>query len=314
MKKLGILFGIIAILILVIGCVDIENTKKPFETKATSNQTANQTQASSTPTAQTDTLKSTNSTTSTTPTPTQTQTTPKSKGKVVFAVADEAVEIKDIQSVKLTVSAISVHNRGEWKLVSTTPVTQDLYLLKKNGEIGLLKEIELEEGNYDQVRLILSSVKITTRMGEGKNAEVPSNVLQLNGNVRVDSDKTSSVLVDFDLDKSVHKTGLGRFLFIPVVKYETKTDVTAGISGSTVSFSGGITVVSKKLGMNVEGETVEDYELSPNVELKYVDGKISEGSQTKVDVKILSSGLNNSISQNFQDASKEKVLGRYSRN
>lgn len=311
MKKIGILFGIIAILVLIISCVNVENTKKPFETKTTSTQTTNQTTASSTtPTSQRDTLKSTASTTAT-----PIQTTSASKGKVVFAVADEAVAVKDLQSVKLTVSAISVRKRGgELKLVSTTPVIQDLYLLKTNSQIGLLGEIELDEGNYDQVRLILSSVKVTTRMGEEKNAETPGNVLQLTGDFQVNTGKTSSVLVDFNLDKSVHKTGLGRLLFIPVVKYETKIDVTAGISGNTVGFAGGSTEVSKMFGMNINGEVAEDYELSPTVELKYVDGKISEGSQTKVEPKIISKGVDASISQTLQSSSQEKVLGRYSRN
>ena len=311
MKKnfLGIL-ATIAILLLVFGCVSVENTKKPFETKTNAAQTT----ASPTPT-ETQTTKTqtdTKTTSTTTPTSVDKKT---GTGKIVFAVADEAVALKDVQSVKVTFSAVSAHRKGdEWKVLSTTPVTQDVYLLKKNGQIGLLAEIELEEGVYDQIRLVVSSVKITTRMGEEKNAEVPSNVLQLKGDLEVVKGKTSSAVADFNLDKSIHKTGLGRLLFIPVIKFETKTDVAAGVSGSTVEFSGGTILASKNFGMNVDGETTEDYELNPAVELKFVEGKISEGSQTKVEPKLISKGTSVAVSQTLQSASQEKVLGRYSRN
>lgn len=297
MKKI---IGILAMLLLIAGCVSIEETKKPFETKTTPTPAPS---PAATP-AQTNTT-----TQNITQTNTQTKQKTPNKGKAVFGITDAAVNLNDISSLKLTISAIAVHKEGgDWQIISSTPVTQDLLLLKRNGETGFLTETELEEGNYDQIRFTVSNTRLTIT-GEERKVELPSGVLKFTGNLIINGGVTSSALFDFDLSKSLHKTGLGRYLLIPVVKYETRTAVSTGVSGNTIGIAGGEIKTSKKLGMNINGDFSEDYELDPNEELSYIDGKIRLESETKVVPRVLSKG-NSTAAQELEKNSRECTLRR----
>ena len=140
------------------------------------------------------------------------------EGRVVFALGDTAVDIKNIDSVIFTINEVRVHSekRG-WITVSEATQQFDLLRLKETGAFALITEANLEAGSYDQIRLAVKSVKVIT--GEiSEDAKLPSQDLKMQGTLIVEAGGNSSVLLDVVADQSLHKTGSGRFIFAPVIK------------------------------------------------------------------------------------------------
>jgi hypothetical protein len=90
----------------------------------------------------------------------------------------------------------------------------------------------LEAGHYTQLRLVVSSAAlyfdnaatgpacaptITAPAGRSATVEIPSGEVKLNREFEVTSTAATTILVDFDGDKSVHETGNGRFRMTPVI-------------------------------------------------------------------------------------------------
>ncbi len=165
----------------------------------------------------------------------QPKTTPRptpaaNQGHVVFVVTDEAVPLDGIASIFLEVKETWIHGRGGWVQISKTPARYDLIRLRDSGFNELLSDINLEVGNYQQLRLVIQSVSILEKTGNVLNATLPSGEIKMPFNLRVLPQKDSAVIIDFIASDSLHRTGSGKYIFAPVVK------VTAVSTGTTVQF------------------------------------------------------------------------------
>jgi hypothetical protein len=58
---------------------------------------------------------------------------------------------------------------------------------------------------------------VTVPTGRSANVEVPSGTVRLNREFDLTSTTATTNLLDFDGDKSVHETGNGRFMMMPVI-------------------------------------------------------------------------------------------------
>ncbi len=147
-----------------------------------------------------------------TPTPT---TVPPGLGTLEVRVTD-AID-PDISQVVVTAAQVEVHqaDTGQWRTVVQGPVSFDLIAL--SGVEGVLGEEMLAEGRYTQVRLEILKVQIE-HSGETVEAEVPSGELKLVGTVRLETEKTTIVTLDFDVERSLVARGVKSYLFKPVVK------------------------------------------------------------------------------------------------
>jgi len=93
---------------------------------------------------------------------------------------------------------------------------------------ALLQEYNLPEGRYNQIRMDISRVVVTSWLGN-KVARLPSNQLKINIDLEVRELTTSSVLFDFVADQSLHIIGTGNsgmYLLAPVVKLTIKEEAT----------------------------------------------------------------------------------------
>jgi hypothetical protein len=140
----------------------------------------------------------------------------------------------DAKSVLVTFSEITVHRRGEGNF---TPLTLeggqrmcDLKKLQNAQEV--LGVGTLAAGHYTQVRLVVSDATIhfdNAAVGnacapaigapEGNKApvEIPSGEIRLNREFDVPATGMTTMLLDFDGDRSIVQTGNGRYLMTPVV-------------------------------------------------------------------------------------------------
>jgi hypothetical protein len=211
------------------------------------------------------------------------------QGRVVFSVTDAAVALENIQSVNITITKAEVQSAEKgWVSVSNKSQVFDLLTLKNSNALALLADVNLDAGAYNQIRLTVSKVEVT-QAGKVNVAKLPSNDLKIVGSLIVDANSTSSAVLDFLVDKSLHITGNGQFVFAPVVRLiaKSQTEVTVDAK-SLVNVSGTGKIDSDTtVGMNEKGETKENFEINANAKVEVnaggtiiVNGAAGAGVQT----------------------------------
>ncbi|HEV8289749.1 MAG TPA: DUF4382 domain-containing protein [Candidatus Norongarragalinales archaeon] len=189
-------------------------------------------------------------------------------GRVVFAVTDAAADMGSVSSVKMTIDKVEAHNDAQgWVTVSTASKTYDLIALKAQGKTVVLADYQLQSGTYQQVRLHISNVVVTDSSGD-HTAKLPSNELKIIGNTVVQENTTSSVLFDFIVDKSLHVTGDGQYIFAPVVHFQTREKTRTEVrSDESVDIQNGQTDDDKEVGMDVNGNVQVGAQIPANARL-----------------------------------------------
>ncbi len=198
------------------------------------------------------------------------------KGRVVFAVTDAATSLQNIESVNMTVNKVEVESATKgWVTVSDKTQVFDLLKLKASGALALLADVKLDAGTYNQIRLNVTNVTVV-QAGKSNTAKLPSGSLKIVGNLVVDSNNTSAATLDFMVDKSLHLTGTGLFIFAPVVRLTTQSKANATVeSDNTVKIDGGKVDTDEEVGMNEKGETGEDMEIDADADVEInVDGSL----------------------------------------
>jgi len=195
--------------------------------------------------------------------------TTNAEGRVVFSVTDVATDMSTISEINMKVSKVEMHSEASsWVTVSSTPKTYNLLSLNARSEFELLADVKAKAGTYNQVRLTVDSISVTTKGGATKTAKLPSGELKINTNLMVVADQTSSVSFDFLASKSLHMTGSGEYVFAPVVKTESRSnaDVTVG-TNSVVTIGGGKVDDENTSGMDIDGSVKINFEIKANQKL-----------------------------------------------
>lgn len=210
------------------------------------------------------------------------------QGRVVFAVTDAAASLENLTSVTMSVNKVEVQSSTDsWVTVSTTPYSFDLLKLKKSGALELLADVKLDAGTYNQVRLNISKV-VVVKAGQTMEAKLPSNDLKIVGHLVVEADGTSTAVLDFMLDKSLHVTGNGLYVFAPVVKLMTQSQASAQVGANrVVTVGNGKVDANVTVGMNEKGETKENFEIGANAKVEVgAGGTITVGAMGSTGVGV----------------------------
>ena len=163
----------------------------------------------------------------------------------------KANDSENYSAVNVTISKIQVHLAGEneedegewieWELNENDGKTFDLIVLKEEGLSALLSEVDIDPGKYTQIRLFVSestiSVEIEGTRENSKAIEVVGEVLSDTFDVEIPSayqtglklihsfeindGQTTELTIDFDAEKSIVKTGNGRYILKPTIKVIT---------------------------------------------------------------------------------------------
>lgn len=191
------------------------------------------------------------------------------EGKVIFSITDAATNMNGVTAVNLTVDKIEMQSEASgWVTVSNEVMQYDLLALKAKGELALAAQTAVPEGVYNQVRLHVKKVTVV-KSGVESEAKLPSNTLQVKGKFTVKQSSTTSVKLDFVADESLHLTGNGKFIFIPVVKAESRTGAEVTVSSNNVVLvSGGSVETSASVGMDVDGTVRDDFKLDADEKLE----------------------------------------------
>ena len=162
-------------------------------------------------------------------------TSPSGSGRLSLMIKD--TPYSDARALLVTFSEVTAHREGEGGFsrvpfgdAAATSRTCDLKKLVDAQDVlgvGLLPE-----GHYTQVRLVVSSAALyfenpstgpacatTMPVPAGRSAvlEIPSGEVRLNREFNVAAAGATTMLIDFDGERSVSELGNGRFRMTPVI-------------------------------------------------------------------------------------------------
>jgi hypothetical protein len=141
----------------------------------------------------------------------------------------------DARSVLVTFSEVTAHRSGsDWTTVPfagrATSRTCDLKKLEDSEDV--LGTGPLPAGDYTQIRLVVQSARIyfdnpsagpacatsiVAPAGMAADVRIPSGEVKLNRGFKLTSDAQTTMLIDFDGDRSIHQTGNGTYMMNPVI-------------------------------------------------------------------------------------------------
>jgi hypothetical protein len=176
------------------------------------------------------------------------------KGQLVVTVTDAAADMGAVSSIDVTIDSVQVHSVANgWTTLTMDATTVDLLALKATNSNALLANVQVDDGEYDQVRLDISKVVVTDAQGEHE-AKLPSKELKVNTNFAVGNNTTTTASFDIVADKSLHMTGNGKYILAPVMQVETRENAQVDVSNkNSVRIVGGSVRSDTRVGMDLDG-------------------------------------------------------------
>ena len=199
------------------------------------------------------------------PAPTPTPTTKPATGIIDVYVTDAPPE-RNVTAVLITVSSLEVHlaaaemeqeqeqeqsgsgnqtqkqeqeqeqekemgTRSGWITIDISDDMATFDLLEVKGIEEFFGSSEVAAGKYTQVRLIVEKAEVAVDNGEPEEATVPSGELKIVRPFTVEGGETTSLIIDFDAERSVNFTGSGKIHVKPVVKLAIEKGKKSGKPG-----------------------------------------------------------------------------------
>ncbi len=146
-----------------------------------------------------------------------------SKGSIRIVLIDSP---STLDSIVICVSRVEVHKSGtdttsgSWTVINDSLRYFDLLLLT-NGASAVLGDTSLTEGKYTQIRLIVEDCNYVVDNGIKYPLTIPSGTqtgIKLNHSFEIESGKLYELFLDFNVDKSVHITGNGKYKLKPTIR------------------------------------------------------------------------------------------------
>jgi hypothetical protein len=165
-------------------------------------------------------------------------TSPSAGGSSSLSIMLKDSPYSDAKSLLVTFSDVSVHRSDQaddtWTKVafSGSATTRTCDLKKLQDAQDILGVGSLAAGHYTQIRVTVTSATlyfenaagggacattIAAPTGRSASVDVPSGEVKLNREFDVKDGAGTTMVLDFDGDRSVHDTGSGRFLMSPVI-------------------------------------------------------------------------------------------------
>jgi hypothetical protein len=186
-----------------------------------------------------------------------TQTTLEGKSNLKIYLVDSP---SSLDSVIIFVNRVEVHKSSSdstsgWYVVNNIARKFDLLELR-NGASVVLGDSVLEPGYYTQIRLILDSGSYVVDNGIQHNLTIPSGFqtgIKLNHQFTLEPNNLYELILDFNVDKSIHVTGNGKYMMKPVIRVMPMI-ISGTISGQLIPTDAQATVFT-----TVGDDTVSTY-------------------------------------------------------
>ena len=142
-------------------------------------------------------------------------------GTLLLKITDAPGDL-NISEALVAISYVEVHiaaggnnSSAEWVTIINESQQFDLILLENVTDI-LGSEI-LEAGIYTQIRLHIDEALVTIDDVQ-YDLEIPSKTIKLVHQFVIVPDYTTTLILDFDVQESVHKTGSNKYILHPTIK------------------------------------------------------------------------------------------------
>jgi hypothetical protein len=139
--------------------------------------------------------------------------------------------LPNVTSLVVVIDRIEAHVDGQWVEVAADPQTIDLLDLITTPMV--VANGGLPAGSINQVRLFVSEATVTDDTGV-HDVNIPSNVqtgVKLNINADVQPNTVTAILLDFNVEKSLHLLGNGTYQLQPVIP-AVLMDMAGTVTGS----------------------------------------------------------------------------------
>jgi hypothetical protein len=151
-------------------------------------------------------------------------------------------------SVIIFVKQVEVHSSGSdstsgWYVINDSLRSFDLLELR-NGASAVLGDSVLPAGDYTQIRLILDEGNYVIDNGTKYDLTVSSGLqtgIKLNHPFTIEPNALYELLLDFNVDKSIHITGTGEYKLDPVIRVMPMV-ISGSISGHVLPLDAQTTV------------------------------------------------------------------------
>ena len=161
-------------------------------------------------------------------------------GNLNLAITDAPVD--GVSSVMVTFTHITLkRSDAEPETIELAQPRQiDLLNLAGDRSLVLLDNQPMTAGDYQWIRLTIDQAPSATYLVDSMGTHsltIPSadnNGLKLNRAFSIEADGTTSFTIDFDLRKSVHRTGMGEYKLRPTLRI-VETALAATLSGTVAN-------------------------------------------------------------------------------
>ncbi len=191
-------------------------------------------------------------------------------GNVYVGVTDASADIKNVNDIDMSIKKVEIYSVAtEWVTLSSDPQMYSLLALKSNGSIKLFAKADIAPGTYNKIRVTLGDTTVHTKANGDVVAILPASQIVMNADIVVKENENTHIKLDFLADKSLHATSDGKFVFAPVVKAEARSNADVSVAGDdTVTEQGGSVDSNTSVGVDLDGSSRQDFELSTDSSLK----------------------------------------------
>lgn len=106
---------------------------------------------------------------------------------------------------------------GSWQILWQNETGQDVDLLNASGDLAVfLGEADLEAGKYTQIRIDATEA-YGIKDGQRIDITLSNNQLKVVKSFDIEADQETRIVLDFDLERSLHQQGNGVWRMTPVI-------------------------------------------------------------------------------------------------
>ena len=207
--------------------------------------------------------------------------------------------------IKITISKVEVHGvEGGWVTVANFEPPKEFNLIELPTVGMLLGETTLPTGHYTQIRLIMTKAEIIVN-GTSYDLYCPSGTVMGFGNARVqveaqvgktgiklihqftiNANELTELLLDFNAEKSIVKTGNNQYLLKPVIPVVAKV-ISGTVSGKIVDANTGNPISGALVTAYLAGTTTAVNSGSSDAEGNFVVNTLPAGTY---DIEVTATG------------------------
>lgn len=149
----------------------------------------------------------------------------KGAGTLLIMIKDGPPKL-NISKALVSISSVSVHrtnlennkdneSSSGWIIIVNESQTYDLISLQNLTDI--LGEKKISVGIYSQIRLYVDKALVTIDDIE-YDLKIPSNKVKINANFMIFEEETTTLLLDFDVQKSIIRSNEDKYILKPHIK------------------------------------------------------------------------------------------------